>query len=285
MNRSGSGSRDLTVTGGAPLSAKQEAARRPALSIGLPIPELLHADPSPGSDRVFDLLLSYHRSESKLAAVLSAITEAERRLLDVGTLDSGSLRRDAFVDLKRKLTTIEDGRSGNTEYRVVIAEPLPIVNEYELFEYDGVPFGVDLAREMTEIWNASCAEDLPYAEFAALADGELCTDWNKIDVLGDAFGGFWKSEDPSLVARAWDLTRAVNIWELYQLPFPKKLLMRAVAYGCSQRSESVRHANMYLVLFQRYAAVAGIPLAEYTFRDPGLPTHGTVVQDALRKGG
>lgn len=91
-----------------------------------------------------------------------------------------------------------------------------------------------------------------FIEFLEANEGEgdddfgVCSDWAKIDELGNSFGGFYEyGRDSEEYKHAFKLTLDKNLRLLRKLPFPPNLIRASVTYGCGRRDESVRESNFY----------------------------------------
>ena len=267
---------DLPVPAAAELKAAREKTLR---DIPFSVPVAMFNDPSPEVDEFLRLLGEYGRDGRGHQGVLSLLTKLERRHVDALFRDTG--QPTAFTHLRSAILNLEDKRSGNDKHVVEFPDPPGSANGYELFPYKAVPFSLEEGQEWARIWNEACAGDLTYVEFEKLASEDMCTDWCKMDQHGNDFAGYWRSEDPAVKSRAFYLSMAANIWHLYQLPFPKQLLLKSVNVGCARRQESVRDSNFYLVVFQKYAKLAGLELKPYAQpADPDMPTLEKVVESA-----
>lgn len=119
-----------------------------------------------------------------------------------------------------------------------------------------------------ETWNKCCEDDDDDLEywpgFWDHFTDTTCSDWCKQDDHGECFGGFWQAEDGSFDnENAYTLSQRHNAIQLYNLPFPNKLLFETVENGCSNRMESVRYSNMCMCWFVDKAAAMGIELEPY----------------------
>ena len=174
-------------------------------------------------------------------------------------------------------------RTGNIN-NVVKTGVDEVVNGYKLYDYEGVPFTADLCEEFMAMWNAEAELDkaVPFSEFEDLVQEERCCEWNKMDRFGNRPCEYSRSDDARVRDKAFTLSGVTNVWYLYRLPFPKKLIVRLVGIGCRLRLESVRHVNAFAVMFQRYADVANLGLKEYNpIPDPECPENVVVVQQSV----
>jgi len=81
-----------------------------------------------------------------------------------------------------------------------------------------------------------------FEEFADDMRGVACTDWNKCDINGE-----WAMDHEESYT---DNFRA-SMTAMWQLPFPKDLLLFLVQAGCPQRDESVLRCNYWCVLLSQ----------------------------------
>jgi hypothetical protein len=83
-------------------------------------------------------------------------------------------------------------------------------------------------------------------------DDACCSDWSKMDVHGEYYGGFWAYPEGSVEREnAWDLTRETNLNALCTLPYPSRAIMYFVRQGCNNRKESVAYVVFCCELLRR----------------------------------
>jgi hypothetical protein len=96
---------------------------------------------------------------------------------------------------------------------------------------------------------------MSFDDFFELYSKHACSDWAKMDELGECFKGFWEYPEGSLERKhAFDLTYDMNARLLYKLPFPKRFLLKTIEIGCDNRQECVRYSNFIGVWVQRKRA-------------------------------
>lgn len=116
-----------------------------------------------------------------------------------------------------------------------------IVNGYALYNLTENLFSYDLYLELLKLWNV---EDMTMNQFMKTYDETARCDWDKIDENGDTFKGYWEYPDTTIERKnAGDLTRAQNGKSLWNLPYPKKVLLKTIQIGCNNRLECVRYSN------------------------------------------
>lgn len=263
------------------ITPEQERARNEILTkVGelttpcpISVPRTMFDDSSPEVDKAFELLRDYvcagEHKEELFESLMKILRTLECRHVNIAMLDCA--QPTAYTKFREMMYDLVDARTGNDKNVVDLASGT--LNGYEVRQYKGVPYDLKFGKEWAKLWNEACSGDMLFAEFEKETDEEMCSDWAKMDQYGDCYGGYWKSEDQAVKAKAYILSRYTNIWHLYQLPFPKRLLIASVSLGCSRRRESVEESNFYLVLFQKYAEIAGLELREYQQPiDPRMPT-------------
>jgi len=258
----------------------EQTERRNKIALMYPIPRVVFYDVSPDAEMLFDLLTKFdHGKDLTVIKEIHNVNQClARKHLSTIYLDGGISRDDAFKDLENRITDIENIHTNNTQNRVIITEPLPVVNGYKLYPCSIIPYGKHEALEWAKMWNNVCrneVDEMSYVDFTHECDKVMCSDWDKMDRFGESYAGYWKREDKS---NAGLLSRYTNIWYLYQLPYPKRLLLKSIEIACNIRCESVRYLNFFLELFVRYAHVAEIHLDEYSHEDFYLPTLQQVEQ-------
>src|SRR5207248_3201723 len=101
------------------------------------------------------------------------------------------------------------------------------VNGYNLYD---VKSGITIMRRkdfdtFIKIWDEN--EDLDKEIFMEKYDSKACSDWSKIDENGECFEGYYKCKEGSFEREnAWILTREKNGLALFNLPYPKKVLLK-----------------------------------------------------------
>lgn len=122
-----------------------------------------------------------------------------------------------------------------------------------------IPFYCNPSLPLSEIevnaylnkWNKECrSTELTLDEFTKYATEQLCSEWCKMDEAGEPFGGpYWKADvNSEEYINAYNLTLTRNIYFLYLLPFPKKLVLEACNILCSTRMESVLYVYFFMFL-------------------------------------
>ena len=95
---------------------------------------------------------------------------------------------------------------------------------------------------LTKMWKRN--RIYTFEEFYQEYDELACSDWSKQDREGECYGGFYKyPEDSYERIHAYDLSRADNGKGLWELPYPKEVVMETVELGCYNRMESVNYSN------------------------------------------
>ena len=136
----------------------------------------------------------------------------------------------------------------NAKARAFYAYPLNLrsdmmVNDYFLFDMNRDNFIMDWDIFIYLV-NLCLAKQPTDAEFMVWLDEHLCTDWNKMDESGEAYGGYWQYPEYSYERmNAYELSREFNILALIGLPYPRLLIKWSIDVGCSNGHESVRYSN------------------------------------------
>ena len=118
------------------------------------------------------------------------------------------------------------------------------INGYKLYTIEnGSPImRKEEFNEFVEIWSTS--KEYTFEEFYEEYDNTACSDWSKQDRYGECYGGFWKYPDGSPEKEnAYDLSREDNGKGLWELPYPKRFVLKTIEMGCGNRMESVRYSN------------------------------------------
>jgi len=134
---------------------------------------------------------------------------------------------------------------------VVLGYTMP--HYYKQFDMTGETY-----KKFRDLWRDPVP--MTAAAFGKWFDDNACTDWSKMDVQGECFGGFWHSEDLDERKNAWELTREANLNALIALPYPFQVIQRTIEIGCSTRRESVPYTVLCCEwLKQKMEHMRGIP--------------------------
>jgi len=80
--------------------------------------------------------------------------------------------------------------------------------------------------------------------FLKLYNKKACTEWSKMDEHGNHYQGYYLYPEGSYEREnAYSLTRKANGLALWKLPYPKKVILKSIDYGCGSHKESVRFSN------------------------------------------
>jgi len=118
------------------------------------------------------------------------------------------------------------------------------INGYELFNVSGKPIMRKTDYDQFQkYWTEN--KLFTFEEFEAEYDSEACTEWYKMNRQGDHYAGFYKyAEGTNERDNAWSLTRSDNCVGLWELPYPKHLILKVMKYACDTSiMESVRYVN------------------------------------------
>jgi hypothetical protein len=142
-----------------------------------------------------------------------------------------------------------------------------IVNGYRLYDMDlSTQINFETFMRLCDVWDGG---DMSDHDFAQWIDENCCTDWNKMDRHGKSFGGFWRfPEDSDEHANAYELSRKDNLHGLCELPYPRRIIVNTIIWGCDTRMESVRFSNFCCEWIRRK-------------RDQMFPSLKTLAQRAL----
>lgn len=112
------------------------------------------------------------------------------------------------------------------------------VNGYMLYNSEGEMFSKDDFYELKSIWENN--KQYTYSEFYDKYNNSTCTEWHKFDRNGEYYKGFYKTMDHD---EAWKLTFEDNCLGLWELPYPKEVILKTISHSCSRGIESVRYCN------------------------------------------
>lgn len=157
----------------------------------------------------------------------------------------GDKRRIEIKSLRRKLLCESDVRAKRYYEDILVCTQDERVNGYCMYSKNELEFSIEFEDflKLCEIWD-DVGNDMDDAEFAQWLEDNCCTDWNKQDRHGKSYGGFWRyPEDSYEREHAYELSRADNLKGMCELPYPRRILIDTVQWGCNTRMESVRFSN------------------------------------------
>ena len=102
-------------------------------------------------------------------------------------------------------------------------------------------------------------------DFKVWLDQNMCSDWSKMDLEGESFGGYYLFPEGSYEREnAWQLSRDEAIEKLLKLPYPRDLIKWIINYGCSTRMESYRFVKNTCIWFDKMIRTVNILTLETT---------------------
>lgn len=147
---------------------------------------------------------------------------------------------DIIHELNEKMKILD---IGNFNKKITISKN-NVVNGYNLYDLteDQNALVYSTFHELKKIWLEN--KEMSEADFSEEFNNNACTEWYKMDEFGESFGGYWKyPEDSYEKKNAFILTGKKNCEKLYELPYPKKVLLKTIDIGCRMRVECVRYSN------------------------------------------
>lgn len=120
-----------------------------------------------------------------------------------------------------------------------------IVNGYQLYNLKG-DIRIFEIRFFLKLSQLLLGEDIniTYEEFVKKLEDKCCTDWYKQDPHGEHYAGFRAyPEGTPERENAWDLTFESQCKGLWNLPYPKKLVLKMINQACCRRMDCVRGVN------------------------------------------
>lgn len=116
------------------------------------------------------------------------------------------------------------------------------VNGYKLYNVNKNIISFDFYCELIEKWLNN--KEYTFSEFFEIYDETACSEWSKQDRHGKCYSGFWDYPEGTYERdNAYTLSRNDNCQGLYDLPYPKEVIIETIKMGCSNRMESVRYSN------------------------------------------
>lgn len=184
-------------------------------------------------DMLFDLQVFYYRQNGSIGT------------LDAGVFHNVSRMFDSDIEnCSKRLIQLSTSGYYDKATNIEMSEEEEEVNGYKLYsiKMGNNIFDEDGFEVLLELWNDDneMTKDVFISEFEEVA----CHDWSKMDRNGEPFGGFWKYPEGSYERdNACELSRKDNCNALFELPYPKKFVLKTVEIGCRTRLESVRYTN------------------------------------------
>lgn len=113
--------------------------------------------------------------------------------------------------------------------------------------------------------NTCCFTKNVQDDFKVWLDTNLCSDWSKMDLEGESFGGYYLFPEGSYERdHAYTLSRELAIEKLFKLPYPRDLIKWIIEYGCSTRKESYRFVKNTCIWFDKMIRTVNILTLEKT---------------------
>jgi hypothetical protein len=133
----------------------------------------------------------------------------------------------------------------------IILKKGDIVNGHKMpFDVSENIMHLDIFLDLAKVWYDP--RPITECEFFTTYSSEACTEWSKHWVDGESYGGPWRAEEGSEErTNAWNICREENGKALWNLPYPKRFVLRTIRIGCSNRLESVPYSNMLCVWMER----------------------------------
>lgn len=201
---------------------------------------------------------------------VAALEQLVKDLYTLGTMVDRRTGISRFVGPPRYAADIEDVEARIEEllpaaFLKSVEPPIePEILGYTLPEWaTRFAMGHSLYRQFHEAWHRE--DQLSREELLEWLEDNCCSDWSRMDVQGESYGGFWRyPEDSPEYANAGDLSRATNLQALCSLPYPARAIMLAVDVGCGNRQESVPYTVLCCEWFQRkLAQMQDFPFVTY----------------------
>lgn len=142
------------------------------------------------------------------------------------------------IPLKKDIKKVNDliNKLGHSRFvKDLIMKKTEIVNGYHLYDVDKLIVSYDELIYLVKKWK----EDKQYSfdEFYEKCDELACTEWNKMNRKGKYF-----TENCNEVHK-WDSNRKDNFLALWELPYPKEVILETITIGCRNLRECVCYSN------------------------------------------
>ncbi len=119
------------------------------------------------------------------------------------------------------------------------------VNGYKLYNVEET-IQIFKIRDFIQLNKLLFSEDIniSYDEFVKILEDKFCSDWYKEDVNGECYGGYWEYPKGSYEREnAYDLTFKSQCDGLWNLPYPKQMIIEMINHACCRRMDNVRGVN------------------------------------------
>ena len=119
------------------------------------------------------------------------------------------------------------------------------VNGYALYNVEETT-QIFTIKDFMQLNKLLFSEDISisYEEFVTILKDKCCSDWYKEDVNGECFGGYWAYPEGSYEkVNAWNLTFQSQCKGLWNLPYPKQMIIAMIQHVCCRRIDNVRGVN------------------------------------------
>lgn len=116
------------------------------------------------------------------------------------------------------------------------------INGYDLYDTNDCFMRKSTFDTFARYWN----ENRQYSKkrFMKYYNDFACSEWSKMDKYGDYYNGFYNYPEGTYQREhAWELTRRDNGLALYNLPYPKRVILETIKYSCNTLKECVRYTN------------------------------------------
>ena len=133
-----------------------------------------------------------------------------------------------------------------------------IINNYLLYDCQKNLFNFSDFQKFKKIYEENTP--ITFEEFTNIYEETACSEWSRQDENGESFVGFWNAPEGSYERKnAWKLTRDKNCKSLYDLPYPKLLIIESIKFGCNERLECVRYSNFFCEFVKRKVEIMRQP--------------------------
>jgi hypothetical protein len=201
--------------------------------------------------------------DSKIADIISIkefFIDLQRNYLrdvcDAGLLffDSGMHMRPLIFDTEIALAS-KKLAAASRWFTDIPYDPAKASHSYEQIPTNP---GYDNYLHWHQIWTTP--DTFTKDEFIAAYQETACSDWAKMDRFGKCYGGFWESKDQTIKDDAYNLSYDDNGLALWELPYPKHMILETISIGCAQRRESVPHTAVICDwMLQKHNAINADP--------------------------
>ena len=159
--------------------------------------------------------------------------------------NQGITSKSYFTPLYEKLWDLLKENDVDEYYCNLIMTKNDIANGYNLFEAKEPIMRYDIFIGFRDMLLNDEYKNITYDKFISKFEKCMCSEWHKCNRYGEYYTGFYEYPEGSIEKEnAWQLTYEDNCKSLWELPYPKKLVLKCIKYLCNNHGHGANHINM-----------------------------------------